>query len=127
MRRLWWIAALLTIAVAAPAFADTVKLRSGKTVTARTLVGLTGERSQVGADRLELSGKSLLGLSNRGWRAVRGAEIGFVLQDALVSLDPLRKVGKEIAEPLRIHGWGDGSGREQKVIELLTEVGVPEP
>ncbi|HUC01261.1 MAG TPA: ABC transporter ATP-binding protein [Solirubrobacterales bacterium] len=100
---------------------------SGKTVTARTLVGLTGERSQVGAGRLELNGKSLLGLSNRGWRAVRGAEIGFVLQDALVSLDPLRKVGKEIAEPLRIHGWGERSKREQKVIELLTEVGVPEP
>ncbi|HET7445277.1 MAG TPA: ABC transporter ATP-binding protein [Solirubrobacterales bacterium] len=100
---------------------------SGKTVTARALVGLTGERSQVDADRLELNGKSLLGLSNRGWRAVRGAEIGFVLQDALVSLDPLRKVGKEIAEPLRIHGWGDRDKREQKVIELLTEVGVPEP
>jgi peptide/nickel transport system ATP-binding protein len=100
---------------------------SGKTVTARTLVGLTGEGSQVDAGRLELNGKSLLGLSNRRWRAVRGAEIGFVLQDALVSLDPLRKVGREIAEPLRIHNWGPRSKREQKVIELLTEVGVPEP
>jgi peptide/nickel transport system ATP-binding protein len=98
---------------------------SGKTVTARTLVGLTGEGSQVDAGRLELNGSSLLGLSGRRWRAVRGAEIGFVLQDALVSLDPLRKVGKEIAEPLRIHGW-DGD-RRQKVIDLLTEVGVPEP
>jgi peptide/nickel transport system ATP-binding protein len=98
---------------------------SGKTVTARTLVGLTGERSHVEAGRLELNGRSLLGLSGRRWREVRGAEIGFVLQDALVSLDPLRKVGKEIAEPLRIHDWkGD---RTQKVIELLTEAGVPEP
>jgi peptide/nickel transport system ATP-binding protein len=100
---------------------------SGKTVTARTLVGLTGERSQVEAGRLELNGRSLLGLGNRGWRDVRGAEIGFVLQDALVSLDPLRKVGKEIAEPLRIHSRGERSGREQRVIDLLTEVGVPEP
>jgi peptide/nickel transport system ATP-binding protein len=98
---------------------------SGKTVTARTLVGLTGERSHVEAERLELNGRSLVGLSGRGWREVRGAEIGFVLQDALVSLDPLRKVGKEIAEPLRIHDWkGD---RRQRVIDLLTEVGVPEP
>ncbi|MBN9622452.1 MAG: ABC transporter ATP-binding protein [Actinobacteria bacterium] len=98
---------------------------SGKTVTARTLVGLTGERSHVSADLMELNGQSLLGLSGRRWRALRGAEIGFVLQDALVSLDPLRKVGKEIAEPLRIHDWkGD---RKQKVIELLTEAGVPEP
>jgi peptide/nickel transport system ATP-binding protein len=98
---------------------------SGKTVTARTLVGLTGERSHVSADRLELNGQSLLGLSGRRWRALRGAEIGFVLQDALVSLDPLRKVGREIGEPLRIHDWkGD---RGQKVIDLLIEAGVPEP
>jgi len=100
---------------------------SGKTVTARTLVGLTGEGSHVDAARLELNGRSLLGLSGRGWRDVRGAEIGFVLQDALVSLDPLRKVGKEIAEPLRIHDWGERSDRGQRVIDLLTEVGVPEP
>ncbi|MBS1888233.1 MAG: ABC transporter ATP-binding protein [Actinobacteria bacterium] len=100
---------------------------SGKTVTARTLVGLTGDRSQVEADRLELNGRSLLGLSDRGWRAVRGAEIGFVLQDALVSLDPLRKVGAEIAEPLRIHDRGERSERRRRVIDLLTEVGVPEP
>jgi peptide/nickel transport system ATP-binding protein len=100
---------------------------SGKTVTARTLVGLTGERSWVEAGRLELNGRSLLGLSGRRWREVRGAEIGFVLQDALVSLDPLRKVGKEIAEPLRIHDRGERSERTQRVIDLLTEVGVPEP
>jgi peptide/nickel transport system ATP-binding protein len=100
---------------------------SGKTVTARTLVGLTGEHSHVDAASLELNGKSLLGISGRRWRAVRGAEIGFVLQDALVSLDPLRKVGKEIAEPLRIHNWGERGARQQRVIDLLTEVGVPEP
>ena len=98
---------------------------SGKSVTARTLVGLTGGGSHVDAGRMELNGNSLIGLSDRRWRAVRGAEVGFVLQDALVSLDPLRKVGKEIAEPLGIHDWkGD---RKQKVIDLLTEVGVPEP
>jgi peptide/nickel transport system ATP-binding protein len=100
---------------------------SGKSVTARTLVGLTGERSQVEAGRMELNGRSLLGLSGRRWRSVRGAEVGFVLQDALVSLDPLRKVGKEVAEPLHIHNWGDRSKRAAKVVELLTEVGVPEP
>jgi peptide/nickel transport system ATP-binding protein len=100
---------------------------SGKTVTARTLVGLTGDGSQVEAEKIELDGRSLLGLSPRAWRGVRGAEIGFVLQDALVSLDPLRKVGKEIAEPLRIHNYGERGRRQQRVIELLTEVGVPEP
>jgi len=100
---------------------------SGKSVTARTLVGLTGDRSRVRADRLELAGRSLLGLGDRQWRRLRGKDVGFVLQDALVSLDQLRPVGKEIAEPLRLHGWGSRGTRQEKVIELLREVGVPEP
>jgi peptide/nickel transport system ATP-binding protein len=100
---------------------------SGKSVTARTLVGLTGGRSRVQADRIELDGRSLLGLGDRQWRHVRGKEVGFVLQDALVSLDPLRTVGREIAETLRLHGWGTRSERQKKVIELLAQVGVPEP
>jgi peptide/nickel transport system ATP-binding protein len=100
---------------------------SGKSVTARTLVGLTGPGSRVSADRLALSGSDLLGKSDRGWRAIRGREIGLVLQDALVSLDQLRRVGDEVAEPLRLHGWGDRRTRANKAIELLEAVGVPEP
>jgi len=100
---------------------------SGKSVTARTLVGLTGDRSRVRAERLEFEGQSLLGLGDRQWRRLRGKDIGFVLQDALVSLDQLRPVGKEIAEPLWLHGWGSRGTRHEKVIELLREVGVPEP
>ncbi|HMJ34449.1 MAG TPA: ABC transporter ATP-binding protein [Baekduia sp.] len=107
---------------------------SGKSVTARTLVGLTGPRSRVSARRLELGGRDLLGLGDRGWRRVRGEAVGFVLQDALVSLDPLRRVGNEIAEPLRLHGWGADrpararrAARREKVVDLLREVGVPEP
>jgi peptide/nickel transport system ATP-binding protein len=100
---------------------------SGKSVTARTLVGLTGGQSHVEAERLELDGRSLLGLGDRQWRTIRGREIGFVLQDALVSLDQLRPVGAEIAEALRLHEWGTREQRRERVIELLTEVGVPEP
>ena len=77
---------------------------SGKSVTARTLVGLTGGRSQVLADRVEFAGGSLLGLSRRQWRDIRGRRIGFVLQDALASLDPLRPVGKEIEEVAVVNG-----------------------
>ncbi|MCW2942831.1 MAG: transporter ATP-binding protein [Actinomycetia bacterium] len=100
---------------------------SGKSVTARTLVGLTGGRSHVTADRLEFNGRSVLGLGDRQWRGLRGKEIGFILQDALVSLDQLRPVGAEIAEALRLHGWGTRAERREKVIDLLTQVGVPNP
>jgi peptide/nickel transport system ATP-binding protein len=100
---------------------------SGKSVTARTVVGLTGDRAHVQADRLEFDGQSLLGLSDRRWRSIRGKQIGFILQDALVSLDQLRPVGKEIEEALRLHRWGTAKTRRKRTIELLELVGVPEP
>ena len=100
---------------------------SGKSVTARTLVGLTGGRAQIRADRLEFDGRSLQELGDRQWRRLRGADIGFILQDALVSLDQLRPVGREIEEALRLHKWGDARARRGRVLELLEMVGVPEP
>jgi peptide/nickel transport system ATP-binding protein len=100
---------------------------SGKSVTARTLVGLTGGAAQVQVDRLDLGGTDLRLLGERAWRGIRGREIGFVLQDALVSLDQLRRVGDEVAEPLELHQWGDPASRTERVVDLLDSVGVPEP
>ena len=100
---------------------------SGKSVTARSLIGLAGAGARVTARTLSYGGQDLLGLSERGWRGLRGKGIGFVLQDALVSLDPLRPVGKEILEVLTTHHWGDRRSRAERVIELLDKVGVPEP
>ena len=100
---------------------------SGKSVTARTLLGLAGAGSQVDATILELQGKPLLHNRDRDWRRIRGRQVGFVLQDALVSLDPLRTVGHEIGETLRLHRYGSRKLRRARVLELLTAVGVPEP
>ncbi|MFT4042182.1 MAG: ABC transporter ATP-binding protein [Gordonia sp. (in: high G+C Gram-positive bacteria)] len=100
---------------------------SGKSVTARTLVGLTGAGAQIDATRITLGDSDLTALTERQWRRVRGAEIGFVLQDALVSLDQLRRVRDEVAEPLRVHRWGNRTQRYERVVELLGSVGVPEP
>jgi peptide/nickel transport system ATP-binding protein len=58
---------------------------------------------------------------------LRGREVGFVLQDALVSLDQLRRVGDEVAEPLALHGWGTRASRAERAVELLDSVAVPEP
>ena len=99
---------------------------SGKSVTARALVGLAGERLKVQAETLALQGESLLGRSDAWWQQVRGSKVGFILQDALVSLDPLRPVGQEIAEALALHGWGTPASRQQKVHALLEDVGVPQ-
>ncbi|MEV0615714.1 ABC transporter ATP-binding protein [Nonomuraea sp. NPDC050404] len=100
---------------------------SGKSVTARTLVGLTGSGARVTSGELTFAGQDLTRLRERGWRRLRGGRIGFVLQDALVSLDPLRKVGKEIEEVLAAHTDLSGTARKARVTELLASVGVPEP
>ncbi|MCX0275881.1 ATP-binding cassette domain-containing protein, partial [Nocardia zapadnayensis] len=100
---------------------------SGKSVTARTLVGLPGHGAEVRADALHLGDHDLLTSGERTWRRIRGTEIGFVLQDALVSLDPLRPVGAEIAEALRLHGVGPRSFRARRAVELLAAAGVPAP
>jgi peptide/nickel transport system ATP-binding protein len=99
---------------------------SGKSVTARSLLGLNGERASVRAERLEVAGTDLLRATDAQLRALRGRRLGYVLQDALVSLDPLRRVGAEIAEPLRVHGVPRRE-REGRVHELLAAAGVPEP
>ncbi|MET0135055.1 MAG: ABC transporter ATP-binding protein [Kibdelosporangium sp.] len=98
---------------------------SGKSVTARSLIGLAGGNATVTADRLVVAGRDATVFGPNDWRAVRGRQVGLVLQDALVSLDPLRRVGSEIAEAVRLHG--DHPDIAERVVELLTDVGVPEP
>ncbi|MFC7401893.1 dipeptide ABC transporter ATP-binding protein [Citricoccus sp. GCM10030269] len=100
---------------------------SGKSVTARTLIGMAGSNASVEAETAEVFGRDLRALSDADWKSIRGREIGFILQDALVSLDPLRTVGAEIGESLRLHGVRDRGERQARIEQLLTEVGVPEP
>ena len=99
---------------------------SGKSVTARSLLGLNGASAQVGAATLEVGDTDVLRATQAQLRALRGSRIGYVLQDALVSLDPLRKVGTEIAEPLRAHGL-PRRDRLGRVHDLLAAASVPEP
>jgi len=105
---------------------------SGKSVTARTLVGLAGDNANVRARLLSLTAhdgtqKNLLAQSAADWQALRGREIGFVLQDALVSLDPLRTIGREVAEPMLIHRLFARSQVTAQVESLLSQVGIPDP
>ncbi|MFD8099382.1 dipeptide ABC transporter ATP-binding protein [Nocardia fluminea] len=100
---------------------------SGKSVTARTLVGLAGPGADVRADRLELFGQDARGHRDRQWRRIRGRDIGFVLQDALVSLDPLYSIGSQLAEAQRALTDLRGQALTARSLRLLTDVGVPEP
>jgi peptide/nickel transport system ATP-binding protein len=110
---------------------------SGKSVTARSLVGLAGAGSWTSATTLEVGGASVLGpvgadglargLSGAAWRRIRGRQVGLVVQDALVSLDPLRPIGREIGDALRLHTRLSAAERRVRVLSLLESVGMPDP
>jgi peptide/nickel transport system ATP-binding protein len=98
---------------------------SGKSVTARSLLGLTGGR--VTATTLRFDTTDIADASPRRLQRLRGRDIGFVSQGALVALDPLRPVGREIADSLRLHTALTAARRQDRVLELLAETGVPDP
>ncbi|HWS34389.1 MAG TPA: ABC transporter ATP-binding protein [Actinoplanes sp.] len=100
---------------------------SGKSVTARSLVGLAGPQAHVDAGTFTVDGRDVRRFAARDWRRLRGRYAGLILQDALVSLDPMRTVGAEIAEVLRVHDIGDRRDRPNRVRDLLAAVHVPEP
>jgi len=98
---------------------------SGKTVTSRALLGLVP--GTVRADTLEVAGTDVRGYDERRWRRLRGRQVGLVSQDALVSLDPLRTVGREIGEVLRVHSRVSRRERAAAVRDELARVAVPQP
>ncbi len=100
---------------------------SGKSVTARTLVGLNGPGARVRAAELGYRGKDVRAFGPHEWRAVRGRQIGLVLQDALQSLDPLRTVGAEVAEALGDTSLRLSQQRREQIAHLLRRVGIPDP
>lgn len=100
---------------------------SGKSVSARSLLGLVGAGSRVQAETLEIDGQDARTFSERRWRSVRGRRIGYILQDALSSLDPLRTVGQEVREAIAATGGPRGRAGRTRALELLRRTHVPEP
>lgn len=99
---------------------------SGKSVTARSLLGLAGRGARTTAEELRFGSVDLTRVRGRGWRRIRGGGIGLVHQDALVSLDPLRRIGDEVSEALgRLPG--SRADRTAHIHSLLRRVGIPDP
>ncbi|WP_156761931.1 ABC transporter ATP-binding protein/permease [Microbacterium karelineae] len=98
---------------------------AGKSVLARTLLGLTqaDPRARVAAAELSFDGRDLARADQRTWRRLRGSEIGLVLQDALQSLDPLRTVAAEVGEPLAVRRV-PRSERRERIIGALERAGL---
>jgi peptide/nickel transport system ATP-binding protein len=97
----------------------------GKSLTALALMGLLPEGAAVRGS-IRFAGRELLGLPERELCAIRGDRIGMVFQEPMSSLNPLHTVGRQVAEPLRLHrGLGAGAARAEAV-RLLDRVGLPD-
>lgn len=102
---------------------------AGKSVLARSLIGLAGEGgapATVAAERFTVAGQDMNGAGARQWRRLRGSRVGFVLQDALQSLDPLRTVGAEVGEALQLRRTARPE-RNRRVVRALAHAGLDEP
>ena len=100
---------------------------SGKTVTAMALSGLI-ERSNVRmSGAILFEGRDLLRCSRSELRTVHGKDSGIVFQEPMTSLNPLLRVGPQIEETLRIHTDKSPEERRRLALEVMEQVGLPDP
>ncbi|MEO6566126.1 MAG: ABC transporter ATP-binding protein [Casimicrobiaceae bacterium] len=102
---------------------------SGKSVSALAILGLLPPENAVvdPASEILYGGRNLAHLPGRDLRAVRGADISMIFQEPMTSLNPVFTVGFQIEEVLRLHMGMSGARARSRSIELLAEVGLPEP
>lgn len=101
---------------------------SGKSVTCRAILRLLPSRTARIVDgSIRYRGRDLLSISELEMRSVRGSSISIVFQNPSSHLDPVMTVGDQIAEPLIVHEGLSKSDARSRTIELLQQVGIPEP
>jgi peptide/nickel transport system ATP-binding protein len=100
---------------------------SGKSLTAHAIMGLLPRGVRPTSGRIRLGTQDLLGLDERAMRDVRGRAAGMIFQEPMTSLNPVMRVADQIAETFEAHGALDRAGRRRRGIELLAEVGLPDP
>jgi oligopeptide transport system ATP-binding protein len=101
---------------------------SGKSVTAKGIMRLNPESNTImrGGEIL-FEDEDLVKLSERRMQSIRGPKIAMVFQDPMTSLDPTMRVGRQITESLKKHLGMSGSEANERAVELLTLVGIPNP
>jgi peptide/nickel transport system ATP-binding protein len=99
---------------------------SGKTVSALAITGLLAPAAR-SSGRVRFRGQDAGGADSRERRALRGRHVGTILQDPLNSLNPVLTVGSQITEALRLHLGLDRPGARKRAVELLHQVGIPDP
>ncbi|WP_202305937.1 ABC transporter ATP-binding protein [Mesorhizobium sp. L-8-10] len=99
---------------------------SGKSITCRALMGLLPATAAV-AGRISLEGRDLLDLGERDWCGIRGRDMAMIFQNPASHLDPLRRIGNQVAAPVVRHLGISRREGLQRAVELLDDVGIREP
>jgi peptide/nickel transport system ATP-binding protein len=99
---------------------------SGKSVTSMTLMGLTRSPNATFAGTAHFEGTELVGASNDQLRRIRGARIAMIFQDPMSSLDPVQRIGKQIAEQILVHDHDvSKTAALDRAVGLMERVGIP--
>lgn len=100
---------------------------SGKTTTAQAIIGLLAGSGTVTGGTVTFDGDRVDDAGHRRWEKLRGAHIGLVPQDPTTSLNPVKRVGEQVAEVLRIHGRADRRSAAAAAVQILDEAGIDNP
>jgi peptide/nickel transport system ATP-binding protein len=100
---------------------------SGKSMTGRAILDLVPPPGEVRADRLRFAGQDLLTMPPHDRRALRGKRMSMVMQDPKFSLNPVMKVGEQIAEGYRVHRRASRTEARERALEMLDSVRIRDP
>jgi peptide/nickel transport system ATP-binding protein len=100
---------------------------SGKSVSMYSVLGLVRDANVQISGSVKFQGREILGLSDQQMQPIRGGEIGMIFQDPMTALTPVYTVGWQIVEQLRAHTEVTKQQARERAIELLGEVGIPDP
>src|ERR1043166_5547980 len=99
---------------------------SGKSVTAFSILRLLQPPGRITGGKVLFEGSDLRTLSEEAMRQVRGARISLIFQEPMTALNPVMRVGDQIAEALTVHGLATGAAAQRRAIELLESVRIPD-
>ena len=99
---------------------------SGKSMTVQAINGLLPSAARVVGGSVKFAGEELIGASVKRLAQIHGAGIGMVFQDSLTALNPVMRIGRQVAEPLLLHGKAGNRDAKRRVEERLGAMGMPD-
>ena len=100
---------------------------SGKSVFTKTFVGMLDVNGKITGGSIMYEGRDMTKFTEKDWLGIRGKKIAMVMQDPMTSLNPLKKIGKQIQESIEHHQGLHGEAAKKAAIEMLAKVGIPDP